>query len=165
MADHDTTTPLAGAGARTVGELLREADLTARRMLTDTDPATAPARLRSWAEVVESGAQTWRAIPALGPHRGGVDADIDALQNLAVGVHRLIVARGWPAPGAPDPHAEHVVATLSTVGHMVASRHRHDDVVRPEATGDLRRRGRGSCTRCSPPPTRYAGPWSSTNEP
>jgi len=29
------------------------------------------------------------------------------------------------------------VATLSTVGHMVASRHRHDDVVRPDATGDL----------------------------
>lgn len=137
MADHDTTTRQPGAGARTVGELLREADLAARRMLTDIDPATAPTRLRSWAEVVETGAQTWRAIPAVGPHRGGVDADIDALQDLAVGVHRLTVARGWPAAGAPDPHAEHVVGTLSRVVDLVASRHRRDDVVRPDAGGDL----------------------------
>ena len=137
MADHDTTSQWSGAGSRTVGELLREADLAARRMLADVDPATAPARLRSWAEVVETGAQTWRAIPAVGPHRGGVDADIDALQDLATGVHRLTVARGWPPAGAPDPVAEQVVATLSRVGDLVASRHRRDDVVRPDAGGDL----------------------------
>lgn len=77
-----------------MGELLRGADLAARRMLTDVDPATATARLRSWAEVVEAGAQAWRAIPAVGPHRGGVDADIDALRDVAVGVHRLTIAHG-----------------------------------------------------------------------
>jgi hypothetical protein len=138
MTDHDIPMGLPGAGsARTVGELLREADLAARRMLTDTDPATAPARVRSWAEVVETAAQTWRTIPTLGPHRGAVDADIDALHDLATGVHRLIMARGWPAAGAPDSHAEQVVANMSTVGDLVASRHRATDVIRPEAGGDL----------------------------
>jgi len=138
MADPDISTRQPGAGAaRTVGELLREADLAARRMLADVDPATAPARVRSWAEVVETAAETWRAIPALGPHRVGVDADIDALHDVATGVHRLIVARGWPGAGAPDPHAEQVVANLSAVGDLVRSRHRHDDVVRPDAGGDL----------------------------
>jgi hypothetical protein len=117
MADQDISTTLPGAGARTVGELLREADLAARRMLADIDPATAPARVRSWAEVVETAAETWRAIPALGPHRVGVDADIDALHDVATGVHRLIVARGWPSAGAPDPHAEQVVANLHGPGH------------------------------------------------
>ena len=42
MADHDTSTRLPGAGARTVGELLREADLAARRMLADIEAAGFP---------------------------------------------------------------------------------------------------------------------------
>src|SRR5699024_2034822 len=84
-----------------------------------------------------AGAQAWRAIPATGPSRGGVDGDIDTLHDVAVGVHQLIVARGWPGPGAPDPGAEQIVAHLSTVGDLVRARHRPQDPIRPDAAGDV----------------------------
>ncbi|MDX5380631.1 MAG: hypothetical protein LPK92_07640, partial [Actinomycetes bacterium] len=136
MADTQESQALLGTAARSVGELLREADLQARRMLADVDPATAPARVRAWAEVVEAGAQAWRAIPATGPGRG-VDADIDTQHDVATGVHQLIVTRGWPGPGAPDSDAEQIVASLSAVADLVRARHRPHDPIRMDAAGDL----------------------------
>jgi hypothetical protein len=106
-------------------------------MLADIDPATAPARLRAWAEVVEAGADAWRAIPATGPGRSHIDADIDTLHEVATGVHQLIVTRGWPSPGAPDPDAEQIVASLSAVADLVRARHRPHDPIRADAAGDL----------------------------
>ncbi len=137
MAEHPKTTRLSRISSRSVGELLREADLQARRMLADVDPATAPARMRAWAEVVEAGAEAWRAIPALGPDRRGVDGDIDTLHHVATGVHQLLLSRGWPGAGAPDPDAEQVVAHLSAAGDLVRARHRPSDTIQPEAVGDL----------------------------
>ena len=138
MADTHGMTAFPGSTeARSVGELLREADLQARRMLADVDPATAPARVRAWAEVVEAGAQAWRAIPAAGPGRGHIDADIDTLHDVATGVHQLMVTRGWPGPGAPDPDAEQIVASLSAVGDLVRARHRPGDTIRTDAVPDL----------------------------
>ena len=135
--DADGSRPFLGTAPRSVGELLREADLQARRMLADVDPATAPARVRAWGEVVEAGAETWRAIPALGPDRRGVDGDIDTLHDVAVGVHQLLLSHGWPGAGAPDPDAELVVAHLSAAGDLVRTRHRPTDTVGAQAVGDL----------------------------
>jgi len=135
--DTDRSRPVLRTTPRSVGELLREADLQARRMLADVDPATAPARVRAWGEVVEAGAQAWRAIPALGPDRRGVDGDIDTLHDVAVGVHQLLLSHGWPGAGAPDPDAELIVAHLSAAGDLVRARHRPTVTIRADASADL----------------------------
>ncbi|KAB7739766.1 hypothetical protein GA707_20020 [Nostocoides sp. F2B08] len=136
MADTDPARGVRVAEATTVGELLRQADLQARRMLADVDAATAPARVRAWGEVVEAGAEAWRAIPSSGP-RGAVDDDINTVHDVARGVHQLIVQGGWPPAGAPDPDAELIVARLYRVSDLVRTRHRPDGPIRPDATGDV----------------------------
>lgn len=45
-----------GVDGRSVGELLLDADLTARAMLWDPDPATARDKARTWPEAVEAAA-------------------------------------------------------------------------------------------------------------
>ena len=137
MADTDPGRSFAAGYAPTVGELLREADLQARRMLADIDAATAPARVRAWGEVVEAGAQAWRAIPTSGPGRGAVDDDINTVHDVAKGIHQLIVQRGWPGAGAPDPDAELIVAHLTRAADMVQARHRPHEPIRPDASGDV----------------------------
>lgn len=137
MADTDPGPSFAAGYAPTVGELLREADLQARRMLADIDAATAPARVRAWGEVVEAGAQAWRAIPTSGPGRGAVDDDINTVHDVAKGIHQLIVQRGWPGAGAPDPDAELIVAHLTRAADMVQARHRPHEPIRPDASGDV----------------------------
>ena len=48
---------------RSVGELLLDADLTARASLWDPRPEQAKDRARSWGELTEAAADLWASIP------------------------------------------------------------------------------------------------------
>jgi hypothetical protein len=45
--------------ARSVGELLLDADFSARQVLMDVTGEDAPAMLRTWGEVVQSASELW----------------------------------------------------------------------------------------------------------
>ncbi len=77
---------------RTVGDLLLQADLAARQVLFDSPPHMAPAKARSWGEVVEAAAGLWDAIPDR-----AADPSMGRIHRLITGMHRTQQRTGWPA--------------------------------------------------------------------
>ena len=55
---------MTGADGRSVGELLLDADHTARELLIDAPDLDAAVVLRTWGEVVETATDLWAALPA-----------------------------------------------------------------------------------------------------
>ena len=55
---------MTGADGRSVGELLLDADHTARDLLIDAPDLDAAVVLRTWGEVVQTAADLWAALPA-----------------------------------------------------------------------------------------------------
>jgi hypothetical protein len=100
-----------------VGELLLDADLTARAMLWNPDPDSAKAKVRTWGEVVDATADLWAAIP----DRTG-DPSMDRIHRLAQTLHRTWQRAGWPGAGDPDPHLEHVTDNLTRAADLVTTR-------------------------------------------
>ena len=84
---------------RSVGELLLDADLTARASLWDPNPDSARARVRAWGEVLEAAADLWSSIPD-----AAHDPSMRRIEVLAQGVHRLHPCRVRPhrPPGGLD---------------------------------------------------------------
>ena len=54
---------MSGPEGRSVGDLLLECDLTARRLLVDPDALDAGAMLRVWPELVQAGHELLNALP------------------------------------------------------------------------------------------------------
>ena len=54
---------MSGRDGRSVGELLLDADHTARDLLIDAPDLDAAVVLRTWGEVVETAAEAWAALP------------------------------------------------------------------------------------------------------
>ena len=55
---------MTGADGRSVGELLLDADHTARELLIDAPDLDAAQVLRTWGEVVQTAADLWTVLPA-----------------------------------------------------------------------------------------------------
>ncbi len=86
---------------RSVGELLLDADLTARASLWDPNPAGAKARVRSWGEVAEAAAELWASIPdeTADPSMGRITiVDLETLRYR----HVLLVTATTDAFGRPE---------------------------------------------------------------
>lgn len=124
------------AQARSVGELLVEADLLTRQVLADAPDWDERALLRTWPEVVQAAAGVWRALPGVwpaepvsgvrAPHRH--DLLMDRLEVLAVGLHRSMRGHDWPGPGAGDERLARVVDNFTRAATLLADR---DEPVRP----------------------------------
>ena len=102
---------------RSVGELLMHADGTARTLLWDPDPDSAPAKARSWGEVVEAAAQVWSAIPDRTQ-----DPSMARIQQLATALHRTWARARWPGVGDPDVDLDQVRGDLSRAAELIESR-------------------------------------------
>ena len=102
---------------RSVGELLLDADLTARASLWDPNPDSARARVRAWGEVLEAAADLWSSIPD-----AAHDPSMRRIEVLAQGVHRRHLRTGWPGAGPADPHLESVASSLSRAAELVQAR-------------------------------------------
>lgn len=91
----------AGEGL-SVGELLLQADTTARGLLFDVSGQDAPEMLRTWGEVVQNAAELWHALPgrAKGDPAGG--QLMAQLESITRGMHRTQLRQGWPGDGPSD---------------------------------------------------------------
>ena len=137
-ATHSSRTPAPPQSddERTVGDLLVDADITARELLWDAPPDTAKAKARSWGEVVEAAAELWSSFPDR-----TADPSMERIHKLTVGMHRTQQRTGWPGPGEGDPQLDRVVGNLSRATEMVASR-RH-----PTGSANTTARSRASGRR------------------
>jgi hypothetical protein len=102
---------------RSVGDLLLDADVTAREILWDPNPGTAKAKVRTWGEVVEAAAELWSAIPDRAR-----DPSMARIHELTVGLHRTQQRTRWPGHGEPDPHLERVADNLMRATELVSGR-------------------------------------------
>ncbi len=102
---------------RSVGELLLDADLTARASLWDPRPEQAKDRARSWGELAEAAADLWASIPD-----PSADPSMSRIAELARGLHRTHLRAGWPGPGPGDPHLESIATSLARAAELVQAR-------------------------------------------
>lgn len=118
-----------GIDQRSVGELLIEADHTARSILTDVHDMHAATMLRTWGEVVQAAAELWQALPPATPPRPGTDqrapdfADLtmQRLQGMTAARHRRHKAE-WPGDGPPEERHLQIAATFARAEDLI-SRH------------------------------------------
>ena len=102
---------------RSVGELLLDADLTARASLWDPRPEQAKDQARSWGELAEAAADLWASIPD-----PSADPSMSRIAELARGLHRTHLRAGWPGPGPGDPHLESIATSLARAAELVQAR-------------------------------------------
>lgn len=126
------------ADRRTVGELLREADIGVRMLLIDVDARAAPGLVRTWAEVVEAGVDLMSALPPTSRQSAGLAPQVDVTQLgvTARSLHRNEIRRSTPSAGTFDQRLVDIAATLTRAADLVA-RHRID--VRPVRTAAAER--------------------------
>ena len=119
--------------ARSVGELLLDADFTTRQALMDVTGEDAPAMLRTWGEVVQSAAELWASLPE--PVRGATSpidgATMARLESMSQAMHRTQVRQGWPGDGPADERLLHVSETLTRAADLIGRRGGH---IRPTDT-------------------------------
>jgi hypothetical protein len=116
---------------RSVGELLLDADLTARAGLWDPNPAGAKARVRSWGEVAEAAAELWASIPD-----ETADPSMGRITILAQGLHRTHMRAGWPGTGPGDPDLEAIATSLIRAAALVQARRHPDAPLSPDGNLD-----------------------------
>ncbi|HZW43070.1 MAG TPA: hypothetical protein VFF32_01585 [Dermatophilaceae bacterium] len=125
--------------ARSVGELLLDADFTTRQVLMDVTSEDAPAMLRTWGEVVQSASELWATLP---PPVGGGSSPIDGatmarLESMSQAMHRTQVRQGWPGDGPADERLLHVAETLTRAADLIGRRGGHIRPSDPEVRADL----------------------------
>lgn len=112
---------------RSVGEVLLDADHTARDLLPAVGDLDAAAMLRTWPEVVQTATTLWSVLPApghvlaTGPYSAPdpmarVAAMTAALHRGTRGSHR------WPGPGPTDHRLQSIADSFARAAELV---HRH----------------------------------------
>jgi hypothetical protein len=144
-----------------VGELLLEGDLTARRLLLDPDALDAAAMVRTWPEVVQAGHEFLAILPRRGggpgvhalPGARSQDQTGERLQLMATSMHQHFATgpgqatappttSSWPSPGTSSARTTWSPAT--------AAPHRCSPPpcwLTPPSPANV------SCTPCTWPPT------------
>ena len=128
---------MSGPEGRSVGDLLLECDLTARRLLVDPDALDAGAMLRVWPELVQAGHELLNALPGDEPEAipgvivrpAHVDPVGERLHLMATALNDTLRRRTWPGNGPVDDRL------LTIAGHLVRA---HDLIGRRlRATGPV----------------------------
>ena len=120
------------ADHRSVGELLLECDLTARRMLIDPDVLDTAAMVRAWPEVVQAAHELLQALPTKdspaasihGPQVRTSDLTGERLHLMAIALHLNLSQRVWPGEGPVDPHFLTIAGNLVRA-HDLIDQHLH----------------------------------------
>ena len=122
-----------------VGELLLEGDLTARRLLLDPDALDAAAMVRTWPEVVQAGHEFLAILPRRGGGPGvhamaaarSQDQTGERLQLMATSMHQHFANRSWPGDGPPDDQLLNIAGNLIRAHDMIASHRRPAPLLTP----------------------------------
>ena len=111
---------------RSVGELLLDADHTARDLLPDVSDLDAAAMLRTWPEVVQTATALWSLLPPAAPVPAGAPHSApDPMARVAAmtaALHRGSQTRRWPGPGPTDPRLQSIADTFGRAAELI---HRH----------------------------------------
>ncbi len=129
---------------RSVGELLLQADVTARGLLFEVTADDAHALLRTFGELVETAADLWRALPPSTRDAAGHDGLMSQLEAITTSMHRAQVRRDWPGDGPSDPRLLTLAETFTRAADLVA-RHRPPDA--PTQPAAIRRDVHAARTR------------------
>jgi hypothetical protein len=138
-----TPTPSTRDG-RSVGELLLDTELTARRVLLDGPDEDAVAMVRTWPEVVEAAVGLWEAlprtlppVPATGTYRLEADDVLMGRLHAASGALHRTGRRGpWPGPGPADERLATMADNLARAADLVVQAEPNRPR-RPQALADL----------------------------
>ncbi len=135
----DALSVSAAPATLSVGELIRQADVTARMLMLDIDGRAAAAMVRTWPEVVEATADLWRALPREDPATDNRDRlNINRLQALSRGLHLSMIRHHSHPAAAGDPRLGDIVDLLERAHDLVDKfRDEVDPVTSPAARGDL----------------------------
>ncbi len=119
--------PLPG-DARSVGELLRDADITARAALWDPNPDQAKARVRGWGSLLDAAWQLWDAIP---------DQDRDPVMDRITRPARTTgPSAAWPGAGPSDPLLQSAADSIRHAAMLVQERRLRIPPLTPEGAAD-----------------------------
>ena len=127
-------------GRRSVGELLLDADHTARDVLMDVGDLDAAVVLRTWGETVRAASELWQALPTAATAAatatsattttpaitGRRHAAADPMAQVAAMTAALdrIARRGpWPGPGPTERHLQSITDSFTRAAELI-NRHR-----------------------------------------
>ena len=118
---------MTGRDHRSVGELLLDADHTARDVLMDVGDLDAAAMLRAWGQTVQTASTLWSALPtaptAAPPGRRNAPVEPMAqLATMTAALHRGIRRGPWPGPGATDTRLQTIADSFARAAELI---HRH----------------------------------------
>lgn len=117
---------------RTVGELLADSDALARETLLDVSPDAAPAMMRTFVQVVQSGARLWSVLPPTSLVPAPEPDVMVRLQVVGRGIGRSVSLSRWPGSGPIDERLAQVAYNLSRAVVLVE---RHGRGVQPTTAG------------------------------
>ena len=132
------------ADHRSVGELLLECDLTARRMLIDPDVLDPAAMVRAWPEVVQAAHELLQALPTKdspaatihGPQVRTSDLTGERLHLMAIALHLNLSQRVWPGEGPVDRHFLTIADNLVRAHDLIDQQLRRDSTPTPDVLAD-----------------------------
>ena len=118
---------MSGRDHRSVGELLLDADHTARDVLMDVGDLDAAAMLRTWGEAVQTAAELWAVLPtaptAAPPNQRQAPADAMAqLAAMTAALHRGIARGPWPGTGPTDTRLQAIADSFARAAELI---HQH----------------------------------------
>lgn len=112
----------AAVDARSIGELLLDADLQARRLLLNVQGQDGLPMLATFDEVVQSAARLWGALPA-SPGSDPGRASMRQLAALSESMHQSQITRDWPpAPTTRDARLGDIADTFELATGLARSR-------------------------------------------
>jgi hypothetical protein len=112
---------------RSVGEVLLDADHTARDLLPDVGDLDAAAMLRTWPEVVQTATTLWSLlpvaaqVPATGPH--SAPDPMARVAAMTAALHRGNRTRRWPGPGPTDPRLQSIADSFARAAELIDRHH------------------------------------------
>lgn len=132
------------ADHRSVGELLLECDLTARRMLIDPDVLDAAAMVRAWPEVVQAAHELLQTLPTKdspaatvhGPQLPTRDLTGERLHLMATALHLNLSQRVWPGEGPVDRHFLGIADNLVRAHDLIDQQLRRASAPTPAVLAD-----------------------------
>jgi hypothetical protein len=132
------------ADHRSVGELLLECDLTARRMLIDPDVLDPAAMVRAWPEMVQAAHELLQALPTqdspatcvYGPQARSGDLTGERLHLMAIALHLNLSQRVWPGEGPVDRHFLTIADNLVRAHDLIDQHLRRPSTPTPDVLAD-----------------------------
>ena len=124
---------MTGRDRRSVGELLLDADHTARDVLMDVGDLDAAAMLRTWGETVRTASELWQvlpttatpataATPATTRRRHAAADPMAQVAAMTAALDRSARRGPWPGPGPTDSHLQSITDSFARAVELI---HRH----------------------------------------